>query len=356
MKPIPIFITGQPRSGTSLLCEIVGHYPKTASVSQPLPLFFHHLKSVYNQQQNHISYYPITPLFLEEKQNTKQWIKFLDSYKFLNNSLKELSVKNQAYSGTYSSTIYNKDSNKKDFSSLLSQFAAIKEVFSEDFIPYFLSHESKTILIIRDPRDMIASLLQGRQMGGLRGFYYHLLLWRKSVAFALHYNDDSNFLAITLENLLNKLPKHLIEIENFLGSSLFPKNLFNGELSTSKWKSNSNCKQIIDKKIDNNSDRRKLLSKNQIEFIETICFVEMKALGYKTKMKVDNLRKSIYSVTDPILFNKKNFPPVWLWNKNARNQELQRLNLLTSKKVNDDEIESYFIFITSYKKLKISFG
>ena len=360
MKEIPFFITGQPRSGTSLICEIIGQYPKKKSISQSLPLLLYFLSNTFSQQQKQSNYYPITPLFLENESDQDAWFSFLANLHISKTKFKEIALKSQSYSGVYSPSFLG--SHFSDFEGSFfdlirktSSFA-IKEVFAEDFIPYFLKLKAPTLLIIRDPRDMIASLLSGKQMGDLRGFYFHLLMWRKSVAFALNYKSDPNFKFILLEDLLDDLPFHLTKLERFLGDDKFAKELLKGNLISSQWKSNSNCEEIPHQKIIKTSDRKDRLTADQILFIETICFVEMKTLNYNIPWDEDTLEFQLKRIKDPIDFKREGFPSHWVWNEASRNQELKRLHLLNRTKKNEATIKKYFLFSLTYKKLKNCFG
>jgi hypothetical protein len=360
MKQIPFFITGQPRSGTSLLCEIIAHYPKIKSVPQPFPLLLYFLSSTFNEQQNQSKYYPITPLFLENNTFQDYWLSFLTNYDVPKKKMSEIVLKSQRYSGVYSKSFLKNqfDNFEGSFYDLINKTSScvIKEVFAEDYIPYFLHLKTPTLLIIRDPRDMIASLQEGNQMGDLRGIYFHLLMWRKSVAFALEYNSSPHFKFILLEDLLNDLPSQLKALESFLGNQHFPTGLLEGKLIFSEWKSNSNSEDIPKQVISRTSDRKDHLTQEQKVFIETICFPEMKALNYAIDWPVNKLEHYLQNIADPISYVKEAFPSNWVWTENTSNQELKRIKLLKTTEQNQEIIKKYFLFSSSYKHLKNCFG
>ena len=350
------FITGQPRSGTSLLSEIIGHYPETITIQQPLPLLLYHLKTVYNKQQNTSNYYPITPLF-SERFDEVSWLQFLAEYQIDVESLAQIAKEGQTYSGVYEPGFLTslELTQRSSFREVLAEFpsSAIKEVFAEEWIPYFIKENMPTLLIIRDSRDMMASLLKGEQMGDLRGFYFHLLLWRKSVAFALEYQNSPFFKYIQLEHLLVDLPASLYDLGVFLGDDKFPELLRQGVLDKSKWKGNSNVFINGSSKILKTSSRKEYLTEGQCLFVETICYAEMKTLGYKMEVIGEQIPDNIVLINDPIPFYKEGFPSEWLWNENSRKQEMKRFQLLQSEKVKKVDILNNFIFLSSYKQLKI---
>ena len=60
-----------------------------------------------------------------------------------------------------------------------------KEIAVEEYIPYFIEVGTKVVLVVRDPRAMIASLALGegeRYGGSPRPILFDVRNWRKSVA------------------------------------------------------------------------------------------------------------------------------------------------------------------------------
>jgi hypothetical protein len=79
----------------------------------------------------------------------------------------------------------------------------------------------------------------------------------------------------------------------------------------------------------------------------------MKTLGYKMDVSSEQIQQNIASIIDPIPFYKEGFPFQWLWNENSQKQEIKRLQLLHTEKVKEVDVLNNFIFLSSYKQLKV---
>ena len=112
---------------------------------------------------------------------------------------------------------------KKDVS-----YTGGKEILCEEYVPYLLSKGVRVIIIIRDPRDVIVSLNfreKDNLTGKKRPILYSLRLWRKSVAFALECENDSNFMWLKYEDLIENPIKILNKITSFLNIDVFDPNI-----------------------------------------------------------------------------------------------------------------------------------
>jgi hypothetical protein len=86
-----------------------------------------------------------------------------------------------------------------------SRLLGAKEVFCEEFIPYFLAQGVSVILVVRDIRDVLTSLKFGSGTTyGNRGLpVLHIVRqWRKSVAFALQFCGRPGFELVRYEDLV----------------------------------------------------------------------------------------------------------------------------------------------------------
>jgi hypothetical protein len=80
-----------------------------------------------------------------------------------------------------------------------------KETICEEFLPYLLDRGCACVLILRDPRDVLASLNHGRGTdfaGPLKPTLFNVRNWRKSVAFALHLTGHPRFAWMRYEDLV----------------------------------------------------------------------------------------------------------------------------------------------------------
>lgn len=296
------FVTGQPRSGTTL----TGHLKALDKpfLNQTLTLFFYELFGNDNR------FYPFVP-------DNIDYIHVKLLKRFSESQIKEIVSKSFEYSGVYGKEYLNKiNVNIQSIFDILESFkpCVFKEVFAEDLIPYFVEKGIPCTLIIRDPRDVIASLLQGDQMGGLRGVYYHLLFWRKSVAYYHEYQNHELVECIKLEEL--SVP----ESTEFNNS-----NFMNQETSS----------------------RLSFLETEMKAFIEQICFPEMIALGYISD------RPEQIEIKEPLPNYPKNFPDRWVYDQRTAIMEKKRIEyLLHQNHLEDEVIRTNFIFNNNFKKLQ----
>ena len=132
----------------------------------------------------------------------------------------------------YKWTIYKRDSkeviiNKDGFKNFLEMFDAslgffsfdkkvkyigVKEPICEEYLPYFCLNKVKNILILRDPRDVLASANypKGEKHFGLKKpSLFILRTWRKSVEFMRLLADNENFHFLKYEDLVKHPYKEL---------------------------------------------------------------------------------------------------------------------------------------------------
>ena len=111
--------------------------------------------------------------------------------------------KNDLFSN-YNQLITSEKKNKKVFGS--------KEVIFEEFLQYLLRQGVKCILVLRDPRDVLASSYFGKGQefsGSPRPFFWMVRNWRKSVAFALELAGNENLLVLRYEDLVQNPAEYL---------------------------------------------------------------------------------------------------------------------------------------------------
>jgi hypothetical protein len=257
-----LFITGMSRSGTTLLDKILCNHKDLSVLSQPFPFVYLQAKKDFFKEIRHPEKtYFLNNLFLEDRYNLHELNRFLGGYKINKSKLNKIFNNMSGYSGQLTkiddpdAIVGDVDSNAfidviKDLLKRLKHkenviYCGAKEILCEEFLDFFMRNSIKTILLVRDPRDMVVSTYFGkfhRYMGKSRPLLFHLRNWRKSVAFAAHLSGKSNFKLIRYEDLVRFSEKTLKEITQFLEIDPFSYHFFsvplkdqNGEL----WKGNS---------------------------------------------------------------------------------------------------------------------
>jgi len=176
------------------------------------------------------------------------------------------------------------------------QHVFIKENQLYEFLPFLLLNfpEAKYIYMVRDPRDM--ALSWKKSADHLGGVVKAANQWKK---------DQQNFLKnyrelamrgqayfVKYEDLIGDSDKYIKEIIDFLGLPYDEniKNFYQDELTqknaTMQTTWNNLSKEIIK---DNKKKYLRELTKEEIQFIEKICYFEMMHLGYKPENIKDKL-------------------------------------------------------------------
>ena len=372
-----LFITGQPRSGTTLLDKILYSHENGVVGSHPFPFLFLHLKQKFLADLGLHRNFPLDHLFLEQGYRPDDFNRFLEEHKIVHHQIDKIFEMMTGYSGQYMPGFleFVKEANYAEgkFAAVLSnlisilleyenqpniQFAGIKEVFCEEYIPHLLTKNYKVIVIIRDPRDMITSMIgrEGRKfVGKAKPLLFILRHWRKSVSFCLNYESDSNFMFIRYEDLIQHSENTLHRISSFLSIPKFKEDHLKDEIKDQRgniWTGNSSFGEF--KGISSNSigNFRRKLDPSTIHYIESLCLPEMTYLGYSLEygsvvMSRDSLRdfREAYPIRNS-MFNGD-------YSYNARNidDELQRI-LYISQQPSESVIKEWFIFLKTYSKLR----
>jgi len=306
------FITGLTRSGTTLLEKLLHNHTEIAIHSQPLPYLYRYLKSVFFAEIDYPkNYYVLNNLFQERRYTQSDLISFLKKFHLEKDELRDLLTEMKGFSGQLTQI--------EDFDKLLANYksstlveaylylvdklssesrklAGTKEVNCEEFIGYYMAEGIKCVIILRDPRDVIASMNfgGGREfVGDYRPILFHVRNWRKSVHLSLLYEGHPNFHFVKYEDIVNSSMETLNKISGFLGTSPFSEKIIENELIDqvgSRWVSNSSVQKgvttggAIRSSIGNYT---KYLASDIIKYVEYTCYPEMKFLGYSSNQLMD---------------------------------------------------------------------
>ena len=372
-----IFITGLYRSGTTLLEKLIHNHPKCFVASQPFPKLYLKIKKQFLASKDTFSRLPLNDLF---KNNTVfEFTKYLEETTISKKKIEEilLGIGIKSKVGNSNTEKINLRISEGDFYDLYKEInfqlsksikkesiiKGSKEIFCEEFIPYFLSKGIKVILVIRDPRDIITSLNFGKGSvftGDVRPTLFNIRNWRKSVAFALNYQNHKNFFFIKYEDLVLNSTRVLNEICQFLNVDNFKESFTQNRLKDQNgdvWTGNSSHNDKKDIIFSNSINRYKeFLDEKTIHYIETTCFPELNYLDYKYSVKTKNYKNIILNYKEPFEIKRKEFKNNYSVNQNHKKEEIKRLELLkqpSNKKI----INDWFIFNQTYVELvqKINF-
>ena len=370
-----LIITGMYRSGTTLLQKLLQSHKKVFVADQPFPNLYLYLKKAFLLNIGVEKSLPLDHLFMENLYTNNTFIDFLDFLRIEDEYINKIFKENLQHPGrrvneVKSISYHELPSNLPDILSILhSRLAAVfnrsnlsvcgsKEIIIEEYIPYFLKHNIKVILIIRDIRDVLCSLNKpgGKEyMGKSRPTLYNIRNWRKSLAFAMHCKGNPNFLVIKYEDLVNDQEDTLEAISGFLGIEKFSSSLLhhiNDEYGHT-WKGNSSFDKYDNVNSNSVENYKDMLSEAYTRYLETTCYPELKAFHYNLSIVKDTLdKKTIEEFREPFRIDHPSVDPDYSMDEKHIAKEIKRLALLSKDDVTDAMKRSFFIFEDVYDKLK----
>jgi hypothetical protein len=298
-----LFVTGMGRSGTSLLDKLLCAHPKIDLLSQPLPLLFVEAKKRFLESIGQPGYFVLNDDEISRDYSQGQFNKYLANMSMKNEELVSLFECMRDYSGQKTRpdiepVAFNAE-RSPGFKQLLdhclhffkvkpeAKFVGLKEIMCEEYLPYLGAAGYKCIVILRDPRDVLASANYPggeKYLGDKKPTLFLLRSWRKSAEFAWQLGDESYFHFLRYEDLVDDPCRELDKIANFLGISHFDPEWFaNGihDRDGREWKANSSG-GVQGSSVSKASlgAYRKLLSFEERAYTEAVCGEEIDWLGY----------------------------------------------------------------------------
>jgi len=373
------FVTGTYRSGTTLLEKIIGSHEKIFSAEQPFPTIFILLKKKFLEISGISQQMPLGHLFAQEQYTPETFTNFLEEYRIDKEILSEslewaakfdgvktkeiLKAKDYIITGSYFNEFYQ---SYIDALSVIKGKKQVitkgsKEIVTEEYIPYFLRHKTKTILIIRDIRDVInsANFGKGNQyIGEIRPTLYTIRIWRKSVAFALKYIEHPDFLVVKYENLIKNTEETLDKIFNFLNIQGFDINSIISQIN-STWTANSSFENYKGLSQQSIGKYKENLSTEYTRYIEYLTFPELIAMNYTPEIinleQFKDLKniKILENFSEPVKVSHKALDKNYSCKKDNITNEIERIKFLNNEcDTETNEIRKFFIFEQAYNNLK----
>lgn len=335
-----IFITGMFRSGTTLIARMLNSHGAICMASDPFA-------PVFKCFRNEIALKYINPEFdlnspLHDYSSKRFFLELGDLIQRIDFDL-ELDKYNihdirklvETHCKPYSPLIipYLSEMKGNNYAELLNsgigiveqaygsgneEYIGIKEVWTNEFTPHFIKtfDESKVIIVIRDPRAVIASSY------ALKGYRYPFLFlcrqWNKLTKAAIDYSNfyKNQVILVRYEDLISNPNASIKSICEFLNINL-DKNLLEisnfKDGSNNKWQQNSSYEEIKEEFNVNSLDKwSQKLTLEHIKFIESMCNELMDCMNYKIvnqmsiSSKVDAL-KSFVEIDDGLAEWIKNY-------------------------------------------------
>jgi hypothetical protein len=230
-----------------------------------------------------------------------------------------------------------------------------KETMCEEFLPHLLDRGARGLVIIRDPRDVFASLHYGRgsDFGGRpKPALFVARHWRKSVAFALHFAAHPRFAWIRYEDLVHRPLDCLNELVGRLGIEPFTDAMLASALADGAggvWPGNSSHtdhRGVSEKSV---GGYRTLVPPDVIAYLEAVCYPELRCLGYPVSAERSDPSTSVLGFTEPFEIAREGLESYS--NDPAHQQaELRRATLVTEDPT--PATRSYFLFDDVHARLR----
>lgn len=363
-----LFITGMQRSGTTLLDKLLSSQPKTRILSQPFPYLYLHAKRRFLAELGDAGgRYPLDPLFLERRYRPDDFSEFLDRLRIAPESLREILDEQQSYSGQQEQIpgklldhAVRTSPGHATFAELLIHcweslvdrpdqvVVGSKEIQCEEFVTNFLRRGIRCLIILRDPRDVLASLNTGtghRYGGAIKPTLFNIRNWRKSVAFALAFDQSADFLYLRYEDLATSPDVELERIRDWLPAGALPHPEAASRLTDAAgrpWRGNSSFEEKTGVSASSVGRWRNVLPADVARLVEAACLPELIALDYPVSMDLRTAERTLAAFTEPYPDTRRDL--AWYADAEARSrEEAERLDMLRANS-QKDEFEQWFIF------------
>lgn len=372
--PGELLVTGCYRSGTTLLEKLLHAHPRVCVASQPFPVLWARAKQAFDDAREIGGRYPLGHRFGEQSYTDADLAAFLDALEFDDASLDQLfEALSQYTEGLWTPEILDRRSSIRPgpfmaiYRALLGVVAELfpkkdlalvgsKEILIEEFVPYLLDRGVRVILIVRDPRDMIASLnfnARDNATGSNRPVLYSMRLWRKSVATALAFTDHPGFSWMRYEDLVHDPAGCLAPITAGLNLEPHPSDTFGKALTDQRgheWKGNSSFDDQPGVSASSVGRYTETLPDPVRAFIESTGAPEMQALRYPGARFTPS---AIADYCDPFESIHGNFPADYSSDAARLGAELDRhTKLVEPAELDEREAARWFIYPAAYRRLR----
>jgi len=290
------------RSGTTLIEKLLSNHPEIDILSQPFPLVFVSVKAIFLETLGIKQYYVLNDDIQNRKYEQSDFDTFLANLNISKEDIANVFIKMKQYSGQYTRVQNcNLDMNDKYFHNMQEiyeesfnlfnvrnkRYQGSKETMCEEFLPYLCNNGVKSIVIVRDPRDVVASAnypKKDKYYGYKKPTLFILRTWRKSIEYVRLLRSNPNFHYLTYEGLVANPYGVLNQITTDLGVIPFERGCFDNGIydrDGKPWMANTSFNSqtsfISSQSVGIYGN---VLSDKEINYIESICKYEMEMLGY----------------------------------------------------------------------------
>jgi hypothetical protein len=371
---LELIVTGCYRSGTTLLEKLLHAHPASCVASQPFPALYSYVKSLFDESLGLTRRYPLGHRFLEDHYSDHDFASFLDNHVLSEADLDAVFEQLRRHAeGHWTPEIIGARASIRSgtfvdvYRQLMNEVQVLlpkgrvrllgsKEVLVEEFVPYALAKGLHAIVIVRDPRDMIASTNFSERdsaTGMDRPVLYSIRVWRKSVATALAFEGHPRFHWLRYEDLVSSPLELMTDLCALLQLPAFPEQVLAGRLRDQhgrQWEGNSSFRDQEGVSRESVGRYRALLPPQVQSMIETVAAPEMAILGYSPS---HSGQCDLTRYRDPFTRVHAKFPADYSSNAGRVRDELERLERLNSRgDLSEDDARRWFIYPEAYRRLR----
>jgi len=370
-----VLVTGCYRSGTTLVEKLLHSHPQVAIGAQPFSPLFWIAMEKFHGSMGITRRYPLGHLFGERGYGPKARDAFLGRLELSASDLDRLFSQLDPSEDFASSKIRTQRDriDPGSFRSVLRQFLELldelypkeqgrivgaKEIVCEEFMPFLLAHGHACILIIRDPRDVVASVhfgKRGEYTGAQRPVLNTLRLWRKSVAFAIELEGTPGFSWLRYEDLVGDPVRSMLALTSALGLEEFSSSTFDGELqdqSGEVWRANSSFEPHAGVSRGSVGSYRARLPNSVVRYIETLCLPEMRLIGYEADRATTFDPEVVRSYRDPFEETHSRFESGYSHAPVRVDAEIARFEGIASGELSAAEVQASYLFARTHAALR----
>ena len=367
-----LLVTGFGRSGTTLLQQLLHGQPEFCVAPQPFPGLFIRAKQRHLGARGVETPNPLDPWFPRLGGTLADLDAFLDSDHWDEADLDELFAEVATDTNSQVDGLPDRRGEVRPgtFFAVYDQLLALsselvgasgrpwvgsKEIVCEEFAALVVARGGGAVIVIRDPRDMLASSLHGDArtfVGARRPTLFLLRQWRKSVAFALHLHRRPGFAAVRYEDLVADPAASIASIRRLLlGPDAEPDRETMPSVATSGT-ANSSFGTLTGVSTAPVGRWSEHLDPTTAGFVETVCGPEMDCLGYvRSTVSYADRMQTIDGFVEPHVVDHARFSSDYSTNPTALEAERRRLELVTRPDPADD-LERWFLFPETHGQLQ----
>jgi len=370
-----LFVTGAQRSGTTLLEKLLASQPRISMLSQPFPLFFIEVKRAFLRSLGYDDPYPLGHLFREKRYTRAGFIDFLRAWRPQSEQLRSFLAPVQSYSGQYTrftdeqldEALAHVSPKNDDFAAVVNtlnrrlsktpsaQWFGSKETMCEEYVPALLDAGFRCTIILRDPRDVLASLNYGRGQefgGALKPLLFNARSWRKSVAVALAMEGHPRFRWCRYEELVADARATVARIAPLAIDAAELTGDIRDEAGKS-WPGNSSHAEHHGISNASVGVYRGVLPAAASRLMEAACLPELQLLGYETEMTAADAQREVAACSEPYATARKGMENDFVTAENIA-AEIERLDRV--RQPPSESSAEWFLFEQAHARLRDGFA